>query len=68
MIDVIGRLVTEEKPLKHSREKEEDVPTSVAMEKNNSKDPAGPVSGTVTAADHWHLCSAEIDCFQHIES
>uniref|UniRef100_A0A8C6J6V5 Uncharacterized protein n=2 Tax=Melopsittacus undulatus TaxID=13146 RepID=A0A8C6J6V5_MELUD len=42
---VTGCLVIEEKPLKHLRGKEEDVPTSVVMEKNSSKDPAGPVSG-----------------------
>ncbi|XP_072731344.1 inositol 1,4,5-triphosphate receptor associated 2 isoform X1 [Ciconia boyciana] len=42
---VTGCLVMEEKSPKCSREKEEDVPTSVAMEKNNNKDPAGPVSG-----------------------
>ncbi|KAM6418443.1 inositol 1,4,5-triphosphate receptor associated 2 isoform 1-T1 [Pluvialis apricaria] len=40
-----GCLAMEEKSPKCSREKEEDVPTSVAMEKNNNKDPAGPVSG-----------------------
>lgn len=40
----------EEKPPKHSCAKEEVVPTSAAMEKNNDKDPAGSVSGTVTAA------------------
>uniref|UniRef100_A0A672UPM2 Inositol 1,4,5-triphosphate receptor associated 2 n=1 Tax=Strigops habroptila TaxID=2489341 RepID=A0A672UPM2_STRHB len=40
---VTGRLVIDEKSPKHSREK--DVPTSVAMEKNNNKDPVGPVSG-----------------------
>ncbi|XP_049677858.1 inositol 1,4,5-triphosphate receptor associated 2 isoform X6 [Accipiter gentilis] len=42
---VTGCLVTEEKSPKCSREREEDVPTSVAMEKNNDKDPAGPVPG-----------------------
>ncbi|KAM9581210.1 inositol 1,4,5-triphosphate receptor associated 2 isoform 2-T3 [Guaruba guarouba] len=42
---VTGHLFIEEKSLKRSREKEEAMPTSVAMEKNNSKDPAGPVSG-----------------------
>lgn len=48
--DVLGGLVMEEKPPKHSCAKEEVVPTSAAMEKNNDKDPAGSVSGTVTAA------------------
>ncbi|XP_055566686.1 inositol 1,4,5-triphosphate receptor associated 2 isoform X2 [Falco cherrug] len=43
-VPVTGCLVMEEKSPKCSREKE-DVPTSVAMEKNNDKDPAGPVSG-----------------------
>ncbi|KAM6321282.1 inositol 1,4,5-triphosphate receptor associated 2-like [Aegotheles albertisi] len=42
---VTGCLVMEEKSPKRSCEKEEDVPTSVAMEKNNDKDPAAPVSG-----------------------
>ncbi|XP_061216001.1 inositol 1,4,5-triphosphate receptor associated 2 isoform X7 [Neopsephotus bourkii] len=42
---VTDHLVIEEKSLKRLCEKEEDVPTSVTMEKNNSKDPAGPVSG-----------------------
>ncbi|KAM4671409.1 LOW QUALITY PROTEIN: inositol 1,4,5-triphosphate receptor associated 2 [Amazona ochrocephala] len=42
---VTGRLVIEEKSPKRLREKEEDMPTSLAMEKNNRKDPAGPVSG-----------------------
>lgn len=42
------------------------MPTSVAMEKNNNKDPAGPVPGTVTAAAHWHSHSEERACFQHI--
>nr|XP_009508805.1 PREDICTED: lymphoid-restricted membrane protein [Phalacrocorax carbo] len=37
-------LVMDEKSPKRSHEKEEDVPTSVAKEKNNDKDPAGPVS------------------------
>ncbi|XP_032842102.2 inositol 1,4,5-triphosphate receptor associated 2 [Tyto alba] len=41
---VTGCLVMEEKSPKCSREKKEDVPTSAAMEKNNDKDPAGPVS------------------------
>ncbi|XP_074443042.1 inositol 1,4,5-triphosphate receptor associated 2 isoform X3 [Larus michahellis] len=45
--------VMEEKSPKCSREKEEDVPTSVAVEKNNNKDPAGPVSGA-------HLTEKEI--------
>lgn len=49
-----------------SRESEEDVPTAVAMEKSNSKGLTGPVSGTVTAAAHWHSCSEETACFQHI--
>ncbi|XP_061864854.1 inositol 1,4,5-triphosphate receptor associated 2 isoform X1 [Colius striatus] len=40
-----GCLVMEEKSLKLSREKEEDVPTSVAMEKNDDKDLPGPISG-----------------------
>lgn len=44
----------EEKSRKCPREKEEDVATSVTMEKNNDKDPAAPVSGTVTAAALWH--------------
>ena len=56
----------EEKSPKCSREKEEDVPTSVAMEKNNNKYPAGPVSGTVTAAAHRHSRSEEMACFLHI--
>jgi len=56
----------EEKSPKCSREKEEDVPTSVATEKNNDKDPAGPVSGTVTAAVRWRSRSEETACFQHI--
>ncbi|XP_009944600.1 PREDICTED: lymphoid-restricted membrane protein-like [Leptosomus discolor] len=38
-------LVMEKRSSKRSREKEEEVPTSVAVEKNNDKDPAGPVSG-----------------------
>ncbi|XP_062490773.1 inositol 1,4,5-triphosphate receptor associated 2 isoform X5 [Pezoporus occidentalis] len=42
---VTGHLVIEEKSLKRLCEKVEDVPTSVTMEKNNSKDPAGPVPG-----------------------
>ncbi|KAK2537663.1 Lrmp [Columba guinea] len=37
-------LVMEEKSPKCTREKEEDVATSVTMEKNNDKDPAAPVS------------------------
>ncbi|XP_064316230.1 inositol 1,4,5-triphosphate receptor associated 2 isoform X1 [Phalacrocorax carbo] len=41
---VTGCLVMDEKSPKRSHEKEEDVPTSVAKEKNNDKDPAGPVS------------------------
>ncbi|KAI6079361.1 Lymphoid-restricted membrane protein isoform X2 [Aix galericulata] len=41
-----GCLVMEEKPPKHSCAKEEAVPTSAAMEKNNDKDPAGSVSGS----------------------
>lgn len=56
----------EEKSPKCSREKEEDVPTSIAMEKDNDKDPAGPVSGTITAAAHERLRSEEMACFQHI--
>ncbi|XP_065530139.1 inositol 1,4,5-triphosphate receptor associated 2 isoform X1 [Lathamus discolor] len=42
---VTGRLVIGEKSFKRLCEKEDDAPTSVAMEKNSSKDPAGPVSG-----------------------
>ncbi|XP_051474568.1 inositol 1,4,5-triphosphate receptor associated 2 isoform X2 [Apus apus] len=42
---VTGCLVMEEKSPKHSREEEEAVPTSAAMEKNNDKDLAGPISG-----------------------
>ncbi|KAM6291016.1 inositol 1,4,5-triphosphate receptor associated 2 [Porphyrio hochstetteri] len=42
---VTGCLVMEEKSPKSSHEKEEDVPTSVATEKENDKDPAGAVSG-----------------------
>ncbi|XP_010085538.1 PREDICTED: lymphoid-restricted membrane protein [Pterocles gutturalis] len=42
-------LVMEEKPPKGSHKKEEDVLTSVAMEKNNDKDPAGPVAGAELA-------------------
>lgn len=42
------------------------MPTSVAMEKNDDKDPAGPVPGTVTAAAHWRSRSEERACFQHI--
>ncbi|KAM6383693.1 inositol 1,4,5-triphosphate receptor associated 2-like isoform 2-T2 [Alca torda] len=42
---VTACLVMEEKPPEYSCEKEEDVPTSVAVEKNNNKDLAGPVSG-----------------------
>lgn len=56
----------EEKSPKCSREKEEDVPTSVAMEKNKNKDLAGPVSGTVTAAARGPLHGEEMACFQHI--
>lgn len=56
----------EEKSPKCSREKEENVPTSVAKEKNNDKDPSGPVSGTVTAAAHGHSCGEETACFQHL--
>ncbi|XP_012958361.1 inositol 1,4,5-triphosphate receptor associated 2 isoform X3 [Anas platyrhynchos] len=44
-VPVTGGLVMEEKPPKHSCAKEEVVPTSAAMEKNNDKDPAGSVSG-----------------------
>lgn len=55
----------EEKSPKCPREKEEDVATSVTMEKNNDKDPSGPVSGTVTAAALWHSRSEETACFQH---
>ncbi|KAM9245563.1 inositol 1,4,5-triphosphate receptor associated 2 [Leptosomus discolor] len=42
---VTGCLVMDKRSSKRSREKEEEVPTSVAVEKNNDKDPAGPVSG-----------------------
>ncbi|XP_075562207.1 inositol 1,4,5-triphosphate receptor associated 2 isoform X2 [Pelecanus crispus] len=42
---VTGCLVMEEKSPKCSHEKEEDVPTSVAMEKNIDKDLVVPVSG-----------------------
>lgn len=40
----------EEKPPKNSCAEEEVVPASVTMERNNSQDAAGSVSGTVTAA------------------
>lgn len=40
----------EERSPKDSHERGEDVPTSAAMETNSDKDPAAPVSGTVTAA------------------
>nr|XP_021149578.1 lymphoid-restricted membrane protein isoform X3 [Columba livia]XP_021149579.1 lymphoid-restricted membrane protein isoform X3 [Columba livia]XP_021149580.1 lymphoid-restricted membrane protein isoform X3 [Columba livia]XP_021149581.1 lymphoid-restricted membrane protein isoform X3 [Columba livia]XP_021149582.1 lymphoid-restricted membrane protein isoform X3 [Columba livia] len=41
---ITGCLAMEEKSPKCPREKEEDVATSVTMEKNNDKDPAAPVS------------------------
>ncbi|XP_040401114.1 inositol 1,4,5-triphosphate receptor associated 2 isoform X1 [Cygnus olor] len=44
-VPVTGCLVMEEESPKHSCAKEEAVPTSAAMEKNNDKDPAGSVSG-----------------------
>jgi len=40
----------EEKSPKYSCAKEEVVPASVTMERNNDQDAAGSVSGTVTAA------------------
>ncbi|XP_050564313.1 inositol 1,4,5-triphosphate receptor associated 2 isoform X3 [Cygnus atratus] len=44
-VPVTGCLVMEEESPKHSCAKEEAVPTSAAMEKNNDKDPSGSVSG-----------------------
>ncbi|XP_009878074.1 PREDICTED: lymphoid-restricted membrane protein [Charadrius vociferus] len=60
-------LVMEEKSAKCSREKEEDVPTSVAMEKNNNKDPAGPVSGAdVTEKEFCHVMEEHKTTFQNV--
>lgn len=48
--DTLGCLAMEEKSPKYSCAKEEVVPASVTMERNNDQDAAGSVSGTVTAA------------------
>ncbi|GAB0177179.1 inositol 1,4,5-triphosphate receptor associated 2 [Grus japonensis] len=64
---VTGCLVMEEKSPKCSREKEEDVPTSIAMEKDNDKDPAGPVSGAdLTAKESCPVMEEHKTAFQNI--
>ncbi|XP_075017098.1 inositol 1,4,5-triphosphate receptor associated 2 isoform X1 [Calonectris borealis] len=64
---VTGCLVMEKKSPKCSREKEEDVPTSVAMEKNNDKDPAGPVSGVdLTKKEFCPVMEEQKPAFQNV--
>ncbi|XP_050754039.1 inositol 1,4,5-triphosphate receptor associated 2 [Gymnogyps californianus] len=64
---VTGCLVMEEKSPKCSREKEEDVPTSVAMEKNNNKYPAGPVSGAdLTKKEFCPVMEEHKTAFQNV--
>ncbi|XP_014812508.1 PREDICTED: lymphoid-restricted membrane protein isoform X1 [Calidris pugnax] len=64
---VIGCLVMEEKSPKCSPEKEEDMPTSVAMKKNNNKDPAGPESGTdLTKKEFCPVTEEHKTAFQNI--
>ncbi|XP_009696780.1 PREDICTED: lymphoid-restricted membrane protein [Cariama cristata] len=64
---VTGCLVIEEKSPKCSREKEEVVPTSVAMEKNNDKDPAGPVSGAdLTKREFCPMMEEHKTTFQNV--
>ncbi|XP_075615068.1 inositol 1,4,5-triphosphate receptor associated 2 isoform X2 [Balearica regulorum gibbericeps] len=64
---VTGCLVMEEKSPKCSREKEEDVPTSTAMEKDSNKDPAGPVSGAdLTAKESCPVTEEHKTAFQNV--
>ncbi|KAM6090679.1 inositol 1,4,5-triphosphate receptor associated 2 isoform 2-T3 [Theristicus caerulescens] len=64
---VTGCLVMEEKSPKGSHEKEEDVPTSVAIEKNNDKGLAGPVSGAdLTKKEFCPVMEEHKTTFQNI--
>ncbi|XP_053934506.1 inositol 1,4,5-triphosphate receptor associated 2 isoform X2 [Cuculus canorus] len=54
-----GCLVKEEKSPKYLHEKKEDAPTSVAMERNKDKDPAGPVSGVDLTKKEFCLVTEE---------
>ncbi|XP_074727467.1 inositol 1,4,5-triphosphate receptor associated 2 isoform X3 [Strix uralensis] len=64
---VTGFLAMEEKSLKFLREKEEDVPTSVAMEKNSDKDPATPVSGAdLTEKEFCPMMEEHKTAFQNV--
>ncbi|XP_059673023.1 inositol 1,4,5-triphosphate receptor associated 2 [Gavia stellata] len=62
-----GCLVMEEKSPKCSHEKREDVPTSTAMEKNNNKDLAGPVSGVnLTEKEFYPMMEEHKTTFQNV--
>ncbi|KAM6288560.1 inositol 1,4,5-triphosphate receptor associated 2 isoform 1-T2 [Spheniscus humboldti] len=64
---VTGYLVMEDKSPKCSREKEKDVPTSVATDKNNDKDPSGPVSGAdLTEKEFCPMMKEHKTAFQNI--
>ncbi|XP_009331282.1 PREDICTED: lymphoid-restricted membrane protein [Pygoscelis adeliae] len=65
--DQKSRLVMEDKSPKCSCEKEEDVPTSVATDKNNDKDPSGPVSGAdLTEKEFLPVMKEHKTAFQNV--